>query len=101
MEHGINTYTCERCSGHIVTSNPRGLVTPAFLRCRATPGCNGTMHSRWYRVPQDLVAGWEWYQPPLKGLSREMQDHVKNGGGVLRPVPAAPPTDAGGSGGGA
>ncbi len=93
-EKGINVYICDKCTGKIVTDNSRGLVTPMYLRCRATPDCKGLMTSQWYRVAQDQTPTHEWYQPKLAGLSPEMADHVSRGGGVLRAL-AAPPADAG------
>lgn len=85
----INVYLCEQCGGKIVTRNRDTGTTPFILRCRATEGCDGEMHSLIYRVDQNQVAGWEWYAPKSAGERKKidtpgMAEHVKLGGLMLR-----------------
>ena len=67
-----NIYTCRKCCGHIVTVDVDDGVTPFMLKCRATEGCDGTMHSSLYRVfDQKMAAAFEWYRPSsLDGVRR-------------------------------
>lgn len=83
-----NIYTCDRCSGHIVTVDIDDGVTPFMIACEATQKCHGMMRSSMYRVfDQTLKASHEWYRPsPATGgnLSAGALDHVMKGGLLLR-----------------
>ena len=86
----INVYTCQQCNGQIVTIDRHEGVTPSMLRCRASKGCNGTMLSAFYSVPQDLKPDYEW-RKPTKGEYYRLdietrRDHVDRGGLLLYPL---------------
>lgn len=62
-----NVYVCDKCHGHIVTVDRDPGVTPMFLGCRATEGCDGQMVSSGYPDPSKKPASigpatWEWYR---------------------------------------
>lgn len=85
----INVYKCEKCSGEIVTVHRAPGTTPMMLKCRADVLCNGRMFSMNYRVSQLLVPTHEWYMPRPQELKRESeatQDHVRQGGLLLREI---------------
>lgn len=94
--HGVNVYKCDGCGDLMVTLDHDNGVTPAFLGCRATPGCGGRGTSSGYPKSEpparilELLA-WSWYRPGrlelawLKGNLPEMADHVLRGGLALRP----------------
>lgn len=83
-----NIYTCRKCRGHIVTRDADEGVTPFMIGCKATPGCDGMMHSSFYRVfDGTLAASYEWYKPNVaQVLEPGVRRHVEKGGLVLRPV---------------
>lgn len=82
-----NRYTCDACGGVIITVDIDDGVTPAFLSCKTTLGCLGTMHSDFYRVQTTMPAEYEWLKPDsLKGYSRGMRQHIEMGGLVLRKI---------------
>lgn len=83
-----NIYVCDRCFGHIVTTEKVEGTTPFMLECKVTPDCMGVMESSFYRVfDQRMKATFEWYVPDEKdGLSRGELDHVEKGGLLLRPL---------------
>lgn len=84
----LNIYVCDTCRGHIVTRDVDEGVTPAFLNCRATEDCEGTMQSSMYRVfDQTMREDHQWFRPSsaeCMGLSAGVLDHVGNGGLLLR-----------------
>lgn len=85
-----NKYICDSCGGEIITVDLDDGVTPAFLRCKISDDCRGTMHSSWYRVKTTRPAQYEWFKPAsLKGYSRGMKQHIEMGGLVLRKIEAA------------
>lgn len=113
-----NVYTCELCSGHIVTVDREKGVTPFLIACRVNPHdaklltnednlslpelqkldktrkCRGEMHSAFYRVRPDCPpATWEWYRPTGDDYTRlsefTRRDHVDKGGLLLRPIKEA------------
>lgn len=90
MKGGLNIYTCEKCRGHIVTRDRDEGVTPMFVGCRATPGCDGSMRSSMYRVfDQEMAEGFEWYKPShaeLAVASDHVQQHCSMGGLLIRKV---------------
>lgn len=83
-----NIYTCRTCRGHIVTRDADEGVTPFMLACRATPGCQGLMHSSMYRVfDGTMAASHEWYKPDVAQVMEPgTRRHVEKGGLVLRPI---------------
>ena len=85
----INRYTCDTCEGFITTVHRDEGTTPMILKCRATPGCSGSMQSAMYQVDQTLIPDYEWYAPSrdeVARLSRDMKQHVKMGGLLIRRV---------------
>lgn len=81
----INVYTCGYCGGQIVTVDTAKGVTPMMIFCRATPHCDGTMQSAWYRCSQELEPTHEWYRPKSKkGLNEIEIEHLMKGGLLLR-----------------
>lgn len=94
----VNAWKCEACGRLTVAVHVDEGVTPMFLACRRTEGCETLAVSAGYPdlpLPDhilDLVA-WEWYRPEgraYRRLSPGMQDHIDRGGLDLRPL-----TDAG------
>lgn len=82
-----NTYTCNVCHGKIVTEDVDRGVTPAFIACRATRYCLGTMASGFYRTDPATPTQGEWYRPrreALKDMTIAERRHVVDGGLVLR-----------------
>ena len=101
----FNHYVCQRCRQTTVTKHEDDGVTPFLLGCRATPGCNGTAQSSFYRGPQDPNQNVHgiWFRPKnamalkkelLKFHRRfraEMREHVEKGGCLLREMTVTPP----------
>lgn len=83
----INQYTCEICGKSITTIDRDEGVTSYFLACRATPNCDGKMHSHMYRVDQTLTPDFEWYRPKGK-IPKIHRHHVEQGGLLIRKVGA-------------
>lgn len=87
-----NCYVCDKCLEHIVTVDRDPGVTPMFLSCRATEGCDGQMVSSMYPDPSKKPASigpatWEWYRPDFtQHYDREMKDHINRGGLILRRI---------------
>jgi hypothetical protein len=88
-----NAYRCDDCGSHTVVVHVDAGVTPMFLGCRATPGCQGRAVSLGYPegpIPSHLLpAEWEWYRPERGDrVLRDpaMRSHVEQGGLVLRPA---------------
>lgn len=87
-----NVYVCRTCGKWLTTVHHDPGVTPAFLACRATPGCEGRASSGWYRTPPGGFPEptHEWYRPTKRKLRRMdawTRDHVTRGGVLLRPIP--------------
>lgn len=88
----VNAYRCMKCGADTVTIDVDEGVTPMFLGCKATPGCDGTAQSLEYfadDIGPDPVPTYEWYRPTLKWARRkgmEVLSHVRQGGLMLRPV---------------
>lgn len=87
----VNGYRCKTCGQITTTVHVDQGVTPMFLACRATEGCDGTAVSFGYQAPADRLPApsFEWYRPTGRELARmsaAMVDHVAQGGLVLRPV---------------
>ena len=90
-----NAYVCPKCKAPTVTVDVDDGVTPMFLGCRATPGCDGMAQSSMYpkepRPPWVPEPAWEWYRPTLKQAKKKEArypgtlDHVRRGGLLLRP----------------
>ena len=91
----INAWQCEVCGGLTVAIHADEGVTPMFLACRSTEGCKGRAVSSGYPpppIPDHIVSllAWEWYRPTNKQarrMGREMREHVRLGGLVLRALP--------------
>lgn len=87
----LNRYVCRACGGSVVTVDRVEGVTPFYLDCYATKGCNGPMMSSFYRVEGDPTPTFEWYRPgkaERKGLDPATREHVKLGGLLIRPIAA-------------
>lgn len=109
----LNAYKCEACGRIMVTRDLHAGVTPMFLDCRTTEGCQGTAASAGYPsgpMPEGYPpVTLEWYRPsatelermrtkardrnPLTGqptdrarMEAAMVDHVMRGGLALRDV---------------
>lgn len=96
----LNVYTCE--AGHeVVTIDRDPGVTPSGMLCRHTETrgfpavevqCELRARSAFYRVPDGLVAAFEWYRPDdeeRRRLNPYQAEHVDRGGLLLRPITAA------------
>lgn len=100
----LNAYQCKKCRGHVVTVHKDPGTTPMFLGCRVAgypteDSCDGQMVSGMYRPfsPELGEPTWEWYSPPpseYHRLPRMQQDHVDQGGLLLRPITESESTDA-------
>jgi hypothetical protein len=89
----INAYRCKDCHDVTVVRHVDQGVTPMFLACRVTDGCQGMAVSAGYQAdPAQLPPPtFEWYRPTgleLAKLDFAMQDYVRRGGLELRPVAA-------------
>lgn len=89
----LNAYVCEKCGHATITIDRVKGVTPYLLRCRALEGtefqCNGTARSKLYRLAPGFHPTHEWYRPTLvelDALDEQMQEHVRSGGLLLRPI---------------
>ncbi|MFA7101474.1 MAG: hypothetical protein WC196_07105 [Bacilli bacterium] len=80
----INQYVCSRCGKSITTVDIDPGTTPVMLVCRATPGCGGSMFSQMYLVDQTLEPEYEWFMPDYLPEDRDLRDHVRRGGLLLR-----------------
>lgn len=88
----INAYACPVCSKLTIVIHKDKGVTPMFLACRITPGCDGRAESIGYPpppAPPKVVAAvrWVWYRPSKKEFNKlepAAKDHVSRGGLLLR-----------------
>lgn len=87
----INAYVCSTCYKLTIVQHVDKGVTPMYMACQVTEGCDGTGRSMRYPVdpPQKVIdaVGFEWYRPSHRefvNLSPEMKIHVERGGLVLR-----------------
>lgn len=48
-----NHYTCERCRRVTIAKHEHEGVTPFMVECLASPSCEGSAYSGFYRGPQD------------------------------------------------
>ena len=98
MKDAKNGYRCEKCGGTIYTiDRANNGVTPMFLVCRATEGCDGRSVSLGYNVDVYVEPTFEWYRPndwELTGLDSEMFDHVRRGGLMIRAIQPKENSDA-------
>lgn len=86
-----NSYVCKACGGRFVTVDIDPGVTPMFMRCYATEGCEGTAHSTMYSDVPAADPTLEWYRPEsTKGENPAMVDHLRQGGLAHRPASTAP-----------
>jgi hypothetical protein len=96
-----NAYVCEDCRYITLTVHIHEGVTPFLLGCRNPTGCKGMAISFSYQMPGILALNspsgklyptHEWYKPePGQDLTKGEQDHVNNGGVLLRERTDAPP----------
>ena len=104
--HGpYNHYVCERCESITIAKDEDEGTTPFMIPCRATPGCEGTASSTFYRGPQDAtqVPHVVFYKPKDEAAMRDalrkehrrhhdaIREHVALGGLLMRDGPAAVP----------
>lgn len=78
-----NRYTCQKCGKHIITEDRDEGVTPFMIGCRVTLGCDGLMHSSFYRDVGNESPTFIWRKPSrkeYKRASRAMRDHFDQGG---------------------
>ncbi len=54
-----NRYTCIACQESITTIEEVEITTPYMLLCRRR-GCDGSMISHYYKVPQEGPADFAW-----------------------------------------
>jgi hypothetical protein len=83
-----NIYVCWNCQDRIITVDRDRGVTPFMIDC-TSPGCGGLMASSLYRLfnGHELRADHEWYRPePSQALAPFEEQHVKNGGLLLRKI---------------
>lgn len=86
----LNRYTCQKCRGSIVTVDADEGTTPFMLGCRATEGCNGDMHSSFYRVAGTPAPQFEWRKATPEEYAAAdpaMQQHFDMGGLDIHPLP--------------
>jgi len=89
----INGYNCTTCQKLTMVQHLDAGVTPAFMACLATPGCDGTGESIRYpnqdNIPDRVRAAvrFEWYRPTKRQFNKlddETKTHVARGGLLLR-----------------
>lgn len=85
-----NIYLCSGCGHGFVSLDLDAGTTPFTTKCRH-PGCKGLAQSMFYGAPQqalqDIAPAIIWYRPEaaeLAGLSRGIQEHVRQGGLIAR-----------------
>lgn len=88
---GVDVYTCEDCGAEFYTQYIDKGVTPFTIACRS---CKGIAYHRstvglreWAKKDAVVLELHSWVRPTfeqLKKLSPGMQDHVLDGGLVLR-----------------
>ena len=89
-----NAYICKQCRKVTLLVHVDLGVTPMFIPC-TSHGCNGVAISFMYRLPppllvslnNELLPSHEWYKPSeieFNMLDKSQQDHVKNGGLLIR-----------------
>lgn len=94
----VNAWKCDRCGRLTVAVHIDEGVTPMFLACRASEGCEGRAISVGYPpppVPEHVLKrlAFEWYRPSDRWARRQspaMAEHIARGGLVIREL-----TDAG------
>ena len=107
--HGINAWHCPVCGKNTVAIDVDPGVTPMFLACRRTPGCQGPAVSSGYPAappPAHILAHleWEWALPTeaeYSALDAAARAHVDAGGLILKPRGTRPSAYAFGAIGGA
>lgn len=84
-----NVYMCDCGYGFVTLDADKG-TTPFMTGC-LREGCNNLARSFMYQVPQEILASVEpaaeWYRPgfaDLRLMSANTQNHVRNGGLILR-----------------
>jgi len=86
-----NTYICQTCNGSIRTRYDDVGTTPFILKCRATEGCNGPMHSCFGRVNPRQAITHEWYlRNDFHRMTLSEYDHARKGGAFIRQIVEVP-----------
>ena len=96
----VNGWVCEECGETTYAIHVDDGVTPFYLGCRATEGCEGMAKSMFYPtgpIPHHAIKriAWEWYTPEPDEKTRllakpDVLEHVEMGGLLIREL-----TDAG------
>lgn len=87
-----NSYQCTTCGGIVFTEDRDEGVTPFMMGCRATDGCDGTMESAFYRLPDQAAKvrpHYVWRKPTAEeyaAMSSAMKTHIDQGGLDLHPL---------------
>lgn len=96
-----NAYVCAKCCKPTVTVDVDEGVTPMFIGCRATEGCDGMAQSMMYpkhdRPAHIPAPTFEWYKPTEAEAAEADKEypgsleHWKQGGLFMRPRTDATP----------
>lgn len=89
-----NAYVCPDCKQPTITVDVDEGVTPMFISCKATEGCEGMAQSMMYpKAPRPShvpAPAWEWYKPTRDEVEESEKEypgsiqHWDNGGLFLR-----------------
>lgn len=92
-----NTYQCASCGKKYLSVDLARGVTPMFMTCFRSEGCQGPAISMGYPVQQQLLGVpllIEWVKPDAEELERvknpALLHHFANGGLMRRAVATAP-----------
>lgn len=92
-----NGYICEKCNKGYLTLDVDNGVTPMFMPCFATQGCDGRAHSLGYPNGEPPAFLGEpvihWVRPSKQefmNLPASLRDHVRQGG-LIRKATANTP----------
>jgi hypothetical protein len=90
----INAYKCNTCLKCVLTVDMDRGVTPMFMGCKATEGCNGTSNSAGYPKTSPPLESldrpkYEWYRPEANALGlfhedQQVDEYIRRGGLLLR-----------------
>ena len=84
----LNKYTCEKCSGTIITIDRDEGVTPFMLKCRIDERCMGSMTSSFYQIKEGNPTH-EWYKPDVGEIMKSspgMKEHYAQRGLNIRKI---------------
>lgn len=93
-----NGYVCNKCDKAYLTLDIDNGVTPMFMPCLATEGCDGRAHSMGYPEGDPPASMGEpiihWVRPKdmreFLSLPPAVKQHVRQGGLIRRATAAAP-----------